>query len=467
MRLKKSKVGTSASLSAGLFALAASFSALAQIEFAPAVSYPIPITGDGPEVLRSLAAGDWDGDGDLDLAVGSGSDEETSTIWILLNHGDGTFDDPLEVPAGRAPMSIAVGDLDGNGTLDLAIANGDPSFKSITVLLNNGNDDFGVWLGFAAPADYPSGKGQDGQNAIAVGDLDGDGYLDIATANRQVGTVSLLVNNGDGTFADPIIISVAPFTQRIITVDLDDDGDLDLATANIDIGPGSVSVLLNEGGMRFAEPVNYPVGVNPNALVAGDWDHDGDYDLAVPNSQGGISVLLNEGDGTFGKAGGPRGGDMRAISAADFNGDGDLDLAAAVLSGSNDLPGFVGVFVNEGAGTFSPAGLFEVGRNPRSLTATGVDRDGNLVPLDLDGDGDADVATGNRASSDVSVLLNETTPFCFGDLNEDGSVGVPDLLILLGFWGPCSPVCLGDLDGDDNVGVKDLLILLANWGPCP
>ncbi len=56
---------------------------------------------------------------------------------------------------------------------------------------------------------------------------------------------------------------------------------------------------------------------------------------------------------------------------------------------------------------------------------------------------------------------------CLWDLNDDGSVGVPDLLILLAFWGPCSPVCLGDFDGDDNVGVSDLLILLANWGPCP
>lgn len=88
-----------------------------------------------------MAAGDWDGDGNLDLAVASGS-QETSTIWIRVNHGDGTFDDPLDFPAGHAPISIAVGDLDGNGTLDLALANNIPIFNSIIVLLNNGNGDF-------------------------------------------------------------------------------------------------------------------------------------------------------------------------------------------------------------------------------------------------------------------------------------------------------------------------------------
>ncbi len=63
--------------------------------------------------------------------------------------------------------------------------------------------------------------------------------------------------------------------------------------------------------------------------------------------------------------------------------------------------------------------------------------------------------------------LGEPDPPCRWDLTDDGSVGVPDLLILLAFWGPCPPVCLGDFDGDDDVGVSDLLVLLANWGPCP
>ena len=273
----------------------------AEVVFAPAVSYPLPLDDSTDDTVRALVAGDWDRDGDLDLAVSSGTIKKApSVVWVFLNNGDGTFASPLPHPAGNAIIALATGDLDGDGYLDIVAANNERIFNSVTVLLNNGNDESGIWLGFSPPTDYSSGEGQEGQNAITIGDLSGDGHLDIATANRNLGTVSILVNSGNGTFGIPILLDVAPLPQGIVAADLDDTVGLDLVTANIDTGPGSVSVLLAEAAMTFAQPMNYPVGGSPTSVVSGDWDEDDDLDLAVANSQNdGVTVLWNDGRGGF------------------------------------------------------------------------------------------------------------------------------------------------------------------------
>ena len=133
--------------------------------------------------------------------------------------------------------------------------------------------------------------------------------------------------------------------------------------------------------------------------------------------------------------------------------DGDLDLDLAVASDDDR----VSVLLNDGDGTFPSQASYGAGNSPESVTIA-----------DLDGDLDLDLAVANFFSDNVSILLNDCAPrACAADLDGSGDVGFGDLLILLGSWGPCPPACPAELDGSGDVGFGDLLIVLSTWGPCP
>ena len=161
-----------------------------------------------------------------------------------------------------------------------------------------------------------------------AGDFNGDGRLDLATANSLDGTVSVLLGNGDGTFQPQV--TYAEGSDAIVAGDFNGDGRLDLAVANYK--DNDVSVLLGNGDGTFQPQVTYAVGSDPFAIVAGDFNGDGRLDLAVadPYDPGGVSVLLGNGDGTFQPAVQYAvGSNPFSIVAVDFNGDGHLDLAVA------------------------------------------------------------------------------------------------------------------------------------------
>ncbi len=129
--------------------------------------------------------------------------------------------------------------------------------------------------------------------SVFSADLDGDGDLDLATANVGTDDVSVLLNNGDGTFAAHSVYPVGSFPVSVFSVDLDGDGHLDLAVANSD--SRDLSVLLNNGDATFATHSVYSVGVYPNSVFSADLDGDGDLDLATANQfSDNVSVLLNE-----------------------------------------------------------------------------------------------------------------------------------------------------------------------------
>ncbi len=454
--------------------------------FADNVTYSV---GDGPAFV---AAGDFDGDVDRDLAV---ANLFRNTLSILHAHGDGTFQDVVNLDVGVDPSAVAIADLDGDGDLDLAVAiRGGIPFPpgKVSVLLNQGDGTFAEPVTFGTGI-YPG--------SVAIGDLDGDGDGDIAVADTVDHTVSVLLNGGDGQFADAVAYDTDPSPVSVAIGDLDGDGDLDLAVAN---GDGeNVSILLNNGDATFADHVTYQVGGGdfsiPEAIALGDVDGDGDLDFAValveplvmsvqlndgsgafgnevlyPSTMcvsvafadldgdkdldllsacGSICVRLNNGNGIFGDATYYESisSSAYALATGDMDGDGDLDVVASALTNT------IVLLLNNGNGTFADFEAFRTGSHPRKL-AIG----------DLNGDGALDVATPNSGGDNVSILFNRSndcspTP---GDLDGDGSVGVADLLILLANWGPCKECdnCEADLDGNCTVGVADLLILLSNWG---
>jgi hypothetical protein len=317
----------------------------------------------------SAAVGDFNGDGKLDLAV---ANEGSNNISILLGNGDGTFHAAADYGAGTDPDSVAVGDFRGDGKLDLVVAN--YYSNNVSILLGNGDGTFqaAVNYGVSAPT------------SVAVGDFNGDGKLDLAVAN-VFSDVSVLLGNGDGTFQAAVNYGAGTEPAWAAVGDFNGDGKLDLAVANVD--SNNVSVLLGNGDGTFQAAVSYGVGTEPVSVAVGDFNGDGKLDLAMANyGSSNVSVLLGNGDGTFQAAVNYGAGAEPAwVAVGDFNGDGKLDLAVV-----NVATGNVSVLLGNGDGTFQAAVNYGAGIGE------------SVAVGDFNGDGRLDLAAPN---SDVFVLL--------------------------------------------------------------
>jgi hypothetical protein len=335
--------------------------------FQPAVTYGFGFASGLPSGL--IALGDLNGDGKLDVvAPGFATTPAFPNfeISVLLGNGDGTFSSRKDYATGATPLSVAAGDFTGDGSIDLAVAdsNGCLFFLPpcqpglVSILLNSGNGTFQTHV------DYPAGVAP---VVVATGDFNGDGKLDLAVVNQcgsdpncaSAGTVSILLGNGDGTFQSGSTNTVLFGPDSLVVGDFNGDGKLDLAVG-ADGGAGTnfagVSVLLGNGDGTFAPAVNYTQLERVSSIAGGDFNGDGKEDLALTSGNL-VSVLLGNGDGTF-RAGStfnlPLGYEGYSVVARDFNGDGKLDLAVGGTENATAPPGvgFVNILLGNGDGTF-------------------------------------------------------------------------------------------------------------------
>jgi hypothetical protein len=299
---------------------------------------------------ESIAVGLFNDDEELDLAV---TNFNAGTVSIFLGVGDGTFTAATGSPFGTGtnPRSVAVGDFNADSDLDLAVANFGSS--SVSILLGDGMGSF------APAAGSPFAAGSQ-PSSVTVGLFDQDSVLDLAVTdfnNNGPGTVSIFLGNGNGTFdpAVPPTVNVGNGPVSIAVGLFDDDEELDLAVANL--GSNTVSILLGNGMGSFAAATGSPfaAGSSPAYVAVGDFDEDSVLDLAVSNlvTPGTVSILLGNGDGTFGAPTSilTGGNQSRDVAVGDFNADLNLDLAVA----NNVTPGSVSILLGNGMGSFAAA----------------------------------------------------------------------------------------------------------------
>jgi FG-GAP-like repeat/Putative Ig domain len=245
--------------------------------------------------VSAVQAADFNGDGYLDLALADGI---YGVAPVALGYGDGAFNtagDLVNSTGEGFPNGVGVGDFNGDGRLDAAIANGGSTkipYSGLDISLGNGDGTFTLANGSPMPL------GQD-LWAIATADFNGDGKLDVAVTDFSGATVMILLGNGDGTFGPPTTIPVGNGPASIVAGDFNNDGKLDLAIANE--GDGTVTLLLGNGDGTFSQASGspYAVGPNPVQIVAGDFNGDGKLDLAVilgtaANNAGSVAILLQQ-----------------------------------------------------------------------------------------------------------------------------------------------------------------------------
>ena len=384
--------------------------------FAPPLSFA---AGNYPD---SVAVGDFNGDGLPDLAVVNVPPfGQSGTVSVLLNTtpmGTTTpsFAPPQTFAAGINPHSLAVGDFNGDGQPDLAITNSIQSNGTVSVLLNTTPTgattlSFAPLQTFATDANpffYPV--------AVAVEDFNGDGQPDLAVTNVNPfgpGTVSVLLNTTPAGATVPSFAPQQTFTVGTVPVsvavgDFNADGQPDLAIAN-QSDNGTVSVLLNTTPAgatvpSFAPARSFATGNSAGSVAVGDFNGDGQPDLAV--ASGGsrsVSVLLDTtpAGATVPSFSAPQtyaaGNSPGSVAIGDVNGDGVLDLVVTDLGlGSNT----VNVLLGNGDGSFKPAVSFPAGQQVPSSVAV----------ADVNGDGKPDLIVTNSGSDAVSVLLNNGVP---------------------------------------------------------
>ena len=346
----------------------------------------------------------------------------------------GTFGSAGEFQVGNTGYDLAVGDFDGDDTLDVAVPNANGS--NVSVLLGDGDGTF-------TEADESPIATNGSPLGADTGDLDGDGDDDLVVTEGATSTLRVLLSDGDGTFtvagtpvptgADPREVVIGKFTN---------DAFLDAAVVNADYdeSAGSVTVLLGNGTGALTAAASSPEAAGDNAsnLAAGDFNADGKEDLAVSNTGGDtVSILLGSDSGDFASPAAPTvasGGGPDGIAAAPLDSTAGTDLAVVNVFADN-----TSVLLGNNLGAFAAA--------PSSPEVQG---DNDVTAADFDGDDDVDLATPEGDNISVAILLNDgSADFSLSPQGPVSSLGL------------VARVAAADLDND---GDQDLLVGGGNGG---
>ncbi|MGI9102249.1 MAG: FG-GAP-like repeat-containing protein [Terriglobales bacterium] len=356
-------------------------------------------------IPTSVAVGDFNGDGRMDWAVANGGD---NTLWFYPGNGDGTADAPYVIPLlGGSPTAVAAVDLRGVGILDLVVAEAD-SF-AIEVLLGKGDGTFS-----SAGQQFVPGI----PNALVVGDFNGDGYRDVVVsvfAFDGFGAVAMCPGDGTGKLGNPVISRVDDnyinySALSVASGDFNSDGLPDLVMLygiTFDgFSPMGSRVFMNDGTGRF-KPGQTLFGIYPDIelnFATGDVNKDGCVDIVAPDVFGLLQVHLGACDGSFGAPTAyPIGEAGWGIVLADVDGDGNLDAIVSGVQFDEGGPGYgfesgqlLGVASGDGQGGFRPPRVYRGRPNVYSIAAA-----------DLNGDGKLDIVTADQDTDTSTQFIND------------------------------------------------------------
>jgi hypothetical protein len=453
-------------------------------------SYPLSF------VLLAIAAGDLNGDGISDLVISTNQDAaDLGYVLVQLGHGDGTFSDATSYPVPGEHDSVAVGDLNNDGKVDVATTGAPLKLigNLLEVFLGNGDGTLQSPIGYVT----------DGASAVAIADLNGDGITDFAASGRQV---QVFLGNGNGTFKDPQGYFGNTGGNSLSVVDVNQDGIPDL----LDIGETSISggatldVLIGNGDGTFAYTQMFGAGFGGRAVAIADFNNDGQLDAVATEGGQNFDVLLGSAPGKFVASRAYALKTMisqevfpRSVVAAKLDSDNSPDLLVA-----NETPGRVIVLHGAGDGTFGAATTFPAASGTLFAVAADLNLDGKndiitanstansvsvllgrgdgtfqahvdyaaatdpefVLTADVNGDGRVDVITANKSSASISVFLSDGSGklsthknyrtdkqpvwLATGDLNHDGKLDIVAATHL-----GAATVLLGNGDGTFARGV--------------
>jgi VCBS repeat-containing protein len=408
-----------------VLALALPAGALGQATFRHVANYP---TG----YAAAVAAGDFSGDGDPDLAV---ANYTTNNVSVLTGRNiGGTFGAATDYPVHGNPVSVAVGNFNGDSRTDMVVAN--YFSDNVSVLLARPV----MGGGFEAAKSFPAG---DQPSSVAVGDLNGDDDPDLAVANYDSDSVSVLLGDGAGGFTaapnSPIAVGDGPKSVAIGQFNpawQGGDTHADLAVANS--MSDDVSVLYGDGSGSFAAATTpYDVGHTPVSVAVGDFDGNSRPDLAVANADSNnVSLLLGGAGGQFFSFGSATTVavccDPYSVAVGNFDRDSDPDLAVANMDSDN-----VSVLLGGTGYSFGSAINVGSGDTPYSVAV------GNF-----DHDNDDDLAVANYFANNVTVSTSNNPPDTLADAystdeDEPLTVAAPGVLANDSDW-----------DGDDRTATR-------------
>lgn len=398
----------------------------------------------------ALVVDDVDGDGDADIAV---TNAVGNDVWVFRGAADGDFtevqridvvDPSLPPGAGGTrvvePVGIGVGRFDADAFGDLAVVNRNTD----QVVLLRGNGD----ATFAAPRFFPSGSAGSSPTAIVVADIDGDGTSDAVVANNRSSDASVLLGDGAGALALPVVFTADQEPLAVGVAQLDGDDRLDVVVSSRGNQGPTAAVLLGLGGGGMRAVQNVPTDPSPNDVAVGDLDNDGLPDLATAHGSGVILLARARAEGGFAplRDGVIDAGDsISAIAAADFDGDMLTDVVVA-----RDESGVVAFHRGSVDGGFAAAVETVVGAGLSALATGDWNEDGftDLAVTRQIGDdpGRVELFFGGPAGpgTPASVLVGSTpVDIAAADFNEDGR---DDLLVANNISGFAS-VLLGGGDG--------------------